>query len=252
MDEWGVGCYEETAAELAPAAEVAIDALGSVGGQRLLDLACGSGNGALVATRAGAQVTGLDSSQRLLSVARERVPEADFVAGDVEALPFADGEFDAAVSIFGVIFARRAQRAAAELARVVRPGGRVVLTTWPPRGPVFAAIKLMREALARVRPSDGPPRVGWGDPAVLERLLGAYGQVEVGERRLPPSDAAPEEVWDRWERRHPMWIAARRVLEPAGEWEGLREASIAALRDGQEGPDATAGSPYLLAVLTRH
>ena len=121
-DAWGIGEYEDTAAELAPVSEVAVAALRLSGEERVLDVACGTGNAALVAQRGGASVTGLDGSPRLLEVARERVPSGEFVLGDAAELPFDDGAFDAAVSVFGVIFARPAERAAAEIARVVRPG----------------------------------------------------------------------------------------------------------------------------------
>jgi len=123
MDEWGVGCYEETAREIAPVADVAVDALGLGGGERVLDVACGTGNAALVARQAGAQVTGIDSSARLIEVARERVPEGEFLEADATKLPFEDGTFDAAVSVFGVIFASPAERAAAEIARATTPTG---------------------------------------------------------------------------------------------------------------------------------
>jgi SAM-dependent methyltransferase len=248
-DEWGVGCYEDTAAQLAPASDAAVAALGLGGGEQVLDVACGTGNAALLAHRAGAVVTGLDASPRLLEVARERVPEARFVPGDAGRLPFDDGRFDAAVSVFGLIFARPGEAAAAEIARVVRPGGRVAITTWPPRGPTFAAVVLMRQALSRRRPPDGVPATSWGNPAALQSLLGRYGDLEVTEHELAHDDASPGEIWDRWERLHPMWIAARAQLEPAGEWEGLRAASIAALERSAAGAGAT--SPFLLAVLER-
>jgi SAM-dependent methyltransferase len=250
VDAWGVGSYEVTAAELAPVSEVAVAALGVRGGERVLDVACGTGNAALLAQRAGAIVTGLDSSPRLLEVARERVPEGEFVLGDCARLPFEDGQFDAAVSVFGVIFARPAEQAAAEIARVVAPGGRVVITTWPPRGPMFAATVLMREARARLHPPQSPAApVDWGDPSGLQTLLSPYGDVEVGEHRLVHEPRTAEEFWDRWERDHPVWIGAREQLEPAGEWAGLRAAVIAALRDG--GIESGAASPYLLALLER-
>ncbi len=250
MDTWGVGYYEETAAMLAPASDAAIAALALSGGERVLDVACGTGNAALVAQRAGANVTGLDTSPRLLEVARERMPSGEFVHGDAAQLPFGDATFDAAVSVFGVIFARPAERVVAELARVVRPGGRVVITTWPPRGPMFAAVSLMRTALARSQPSDGPsPTVDWGDPAGLRALLEPHGDVEVTEHELEHDDASPEEFWERWERMHPIWIGARKQLDDASEWARLRDAVIEALRDGGVGAGAT--SPYLLAVLAR-
>jgi SAM-dependent methyltransferase len=249
-DQWGLGCYEETAEELAPASEDAVAALGLAGGERVLDLACGNGNAAAVAAGRGARVVGLDSSPRLVGLARERLPEVEFVLGDAAELPFADGEFDAAVSVFGVVFVSPAERAAAELVRVVRPGGRVVVTSWASRGPTFEAVLLMRQALARVRPPEGPPPMNWGDPTVLQRLLGPHGELEVHERELIFENAKAEDVWDRWERSHPMWSVARRVLQPAGEWERLREDSIAVLREGASA-DGGARSPYLLAVLTR-
>jgi len=250
MDEWGVGRYEDTAAELAPASDAAVAALRLAAGERVLDVACGTGNAALVAHRAGATVTGLDASPRLLEVARERLPAGEFVQGDAARLPFEDGSFDAAVSVFGVIFARAVERAVSEMARVVRPGGRVAITTWPPRGPVFAAVSLLRQALGRSRPvGDDPARIDWGDPQALGGFLAPYGDVEVSELGLPPTASSPEQVWQRWERTHPMWIGARRQLEPAGEWEPLRDAVVAALREGGMGDGAT--SPYLLAVLRR-
>jgi ubiquinone/menaquinone biosynthesis C-methylase UbiE len=263
VDTWGVGCYEVTARELEPVGDVAVAALGLAGGERVLDVACGTGNAALLAHRAGAIVTGLDASPRLLEVARERVPGAEFVVGDCAQMPFDDGRFDAAVSVFGVIFARRAEQAAAEIARVVVPGGRVVITTWPPRGPMFAAVSLMREALARLRAPEGPaaPAEGaaaaerstappnWGDTSGIATLLAHYGEVEVSEHELAHERTTAEEFQDRWERLHPVWIGARAQLEPAREWLKLREAVIAALRDG--GLEDGATSPYLLAVLHR-
>lgn len=249
MDEWGVGCYEDTASELAPVSEAAIAALGLRGGERVLDVACGTGNAAIVAHGARAVVTGLDTSPRLLEVARGRVPSADFVRGDATQLPFGDGQFDAAVSVFGVIFARPAEKAAHEITRVVRRGGRVALTAWLPYGPTFAAVSLMRQAIARVRPLEGTLPANWGDPPVLETLLGPYGDLEVSERQLACVPVTAEQQWDRWERLHPIWINARRLLEPAGEWEQLRETSVTALCEGGVGTDVV--RPYLLAVLTR-
>jgi len=248
-DEWGVGRYEETAAELQPAAEEAVAALALDPGASVLDVACGSGNAAAVATAEGALVSGIDSSARLIAVARERIPQGEFVVGDAARLPYPDGAFDAAVSVFGVIFASPAERAAGELARVVRRGGRLAITTWPSRGPVFEVVSLMRQALARVRPPEGPPPMDWGDPAVLERLLGRYGRLDVSERTLAYDGSSPEQAWERRERLHPVWVRARRVLEPAGEWEALRADSIASMSASAR--EGATESPYLLATLVR-
>ena len=85
VDAWGAGSYEDTAAELAPVSDVAVAALGLASGERVLDVACGTGNAALVAHRAGAIVTGLDGSPRLLDVARERMPDGEFVQGEMRS-----------------------------------------------------------------------------------------------------------------------------------------------------------------------
>jgi len=247
MDQWGEGRYEDTAQQLAPVSNIAVSALDLAPGESVLDIGCGTGNAALVAHQAGALVTGIDASPRLLSVAGERVPGAAFVQGDASAMPFEDDQFDAAVSVFGVIFARPAEQTAAEIARVVHAGGRIAITTWPPRGPLFAAVSLMRQALARLRPPDSPPPFDWGDPALLESLLGPYGELDITEHQLAFEDTTPEEIMDRWDRMHPMWIAARRQLEPIGKWQALCEGTIAALRDSELG--AGTSSPYLLAML---
>lgn len=251
MDDWGIGYYEDTASELAPVSDVAVAALELSGGERLLDIACGTGNAALVAEPAGAAVVGLDSSLRLLEVAQERVRGGRFVCGDAARLPFSDARFDAIVSVFGVIYVRPAEAAVAEIARVVRPGGRLVITTWPPRGPMFGAVSLMRSALADAGGEDAAVTpANWGDPSVIEALLGRYGEVAITEEQLRHADSSPEAFWDRWERLHPIWIGARTQLEPRGEWESLRVAVIEALVEGGIGRGAS--SPYLLATLRRH
>src|SRR6266403_1981292 len=105
-------------------------------GSRVLDVACGTGNLAVLAARRGCVVSGIDIAGNLIDQARARAAAAglqiDFKQGDVEALPFADCQFDLVVSTFGVMFAPRPNVAAAELLRVTRPGGQVALANWTP------------------------------------------------------------------------------------------------------------------------
>jgi SAM-dependent methyltransferase len=144
-------------------------------GMRVLDVACGTGVVAISAARAGASVTGLDLTPELLEVAKQNAETArvnvDWHEGDVEFLPFPDASFDAVVSQFGHIFAPRPEVATSEMLRVLRPGGTIAFSTWPPEllvGRVFALV-------GRYAPPPqvaAPPPTLWGDPDVVRERLG--------------------------------------------------------------------------------
>jgi ubiquinone/menaquinone biosynthesis C-methylase UbiE len=132
---WSGASYERLAETFAPIHDRVVEALALEPGTRVLDAACGTGGVALRAARAGADVVGIDISADQLAKAR-RAAEAEGLAirfdeGDCQELPYADAEFDAVASTFGVVFAPDHGRAANELARVCRPGGKLVLTAWP-------------------------------------------------------------------------------------------------------------------------
>ncbi|HEX8953334.1 MAG TPA: class I SAM-dependent methyltransferase, partial [Polyangia bacterium] len=144
-------------------------------GQRVLDVATGTGVVALTAARLGAQVTGLDLTPALLERARENAALAelaiDWREGDVEALPFAEASFDVVVSQFGHMFAPRADVALAQMLRVLKPGGTLAFSTWPPEhfvGRFFALV-------ARYSPPPPPGMsapVAWGEVAIVRQRLG--------------------------------------------------------------------------------
>jgi ubiquinone/menaquinone biosynthesis C-methylase UbiE len=166
MSVWDAGSYERTADRLQPAADVLVASLGLPAGARVLDVGCGTGNAALAAARADHDATGVDSAERLVAVARERATAeglaAHFDVGDATALPYEDAAFDAAVSVFGVIFADP-PAAAAELLRVTRPGGRVVFTTCASsstitRSPRSARRRCVPPAVPRQPTSGSSPR----------------------------------------------------------------------------------------------
>jgi len=148
---------------------------GITSGQRVLDVGCGTGVVAVTAARMGARVTGLDLTPELLAVARENSAIAgvtiDWHEGDVEKLPFDAGAFDVVVSQFGHMFAPRPEVAIAEMLRVLRPGGTIAFSTWPPHlftGRMFAlAGKYMPPPPEGVSP---PPQ--WGDPTIVRQRLG--------------------------------------------------------------------------------
>jgi SAM-dependent methyltransferase len=145
--------------------------LAATGDEHALDVGCGAGALALALAPIVADVVGIDRVPELLALGRERAPaNVAFVEGDAEALPFADESFDRVLSVFGVMFAPRQKVAAAELARVCRPGGSVVVANWTPGGffgHVFASMAAHLPPAAGV---DSPAL--WGDERHIRKLLG--------------------------------------------------------------------------------
>ncbi|MFZ0040090.1 MAG: class I SAM-dependent methyltransferase, partial [Solirubrobacteraceae bacterium] len=209
---------------------------------RLLDLGCGTGNAALLAAERGAAVTGVDPADRLLEVASRRLSERDlkgrFVAGEAGALPFADGEFDVATSVFGVIFAPDADRAASELGRVCSVPARIVMTAWLPGGALAEAMRMRGEALTRIGGESPGQRFAWHDRAQVAALLEPRGfSVHVSEHELPFVASSAADFVATELSTHPMWVAARPALEAAGEFERLSEWLLAHFEDVNEDPE---------------
>lgn len=144
---WSPARYARTADYLFPASQAAVEAVHLRSGEVLLDSATGTGNAAAVALERGARVIGVDSSPEQIGAARERLPGVEFVVADAEDLPVPTGSVDAAVSVFGIIFAHNPARALGELVRCVRPGGSIAFTTlsadgWPNRARTILAEEL--------------------------------------------------------------------------------------------------------------
>jgi len=240
--DWGVGNYEHTAAQLLPAARVAVDRAAPAAGERVVDVGTGTGNAALLAAERGARVTGVDPAARLLGVARAEAAarglEADFVAGDASALPLGDGDADLVLSVFGVVFAPDAAMAASELARVTSAHGRIVLTAWAPGDAIGEMMRLAREAVARAVPaSGGEPPFPWHDRDALTALLGPHGfTVDVQEHELSFAADSPRDFLDGEGANHPLAVGAGALLEPHGELEALRERMLAVLEAANEHP----------------
>lgn len=157
-----------------------LSALGVKPGMRLLDAGCGGGGACVVAAALGCNATGLDASHALLAVARERLPQVQFVHGDLEKLPFADGHFDAALAANSVIFAEDIRQAVRELHRVVRRGGRVAVTSWgkPEQVEMRDVFAAVASALPQ-RPPGGP--FAWSGDGALANLLSEAGFTVIAE-----------------------------------------------------------------------
>ena len=145
-------------------------------GQRVLDVACGTGVVSVTAARLGASVTGLDLTPELLERARENARIAgvkvDWHEGDVENLPFGDSAFDVVMSQFGHIFAPRAEVAIGEMLRVLKPGGTIAISTWPPELFVGRIFALGASYMPPPPPGVAPP-TQWGEPNIVRQRLGA-------------------------------------------------------------------------------
>lgn len=143
-------------------------------GERVLDVACGTGVVAVTAANRGAIVRGLDLAPALLERARQNASlagvDVEFTEGDVEALPYADGEFDVVTSQYGHMFGPRPTIAIAEMLRVLRPGGRIAFSTWPPEMFTGRMFGLVSQYLPP--PPGVPPTTDWGRDAIVRERLG--------------------------------------------------------------------------------
>ena len=171
---WASGDYSAVATLIVPVAERLVDLADLKAGQKVLDVATGSGNAALAAARLGCDVTGTDYVTSLLQRGRERAAAehlvVDFRFGDAEEITFADSSFDAVTSVFGSMFAPDHVQTAGEILRVTRRGGTIALASWTPDGFIG---ELFRTVGTFVAPPAGVTSpVLWGTPDHLEEIFG--------------------------------------------------------------------------------
>ena len=171
---WASGDYAVIGTTLTIVGESLCEAVDVRAGQSVLDVACGNGLATLAAARRFCKVTGLDYVPALLTRAEERARaerlDAVFVEGDAEAMPFLDGQFDAVISTFGVMFTPDHARAAGELARVVRKGGKIGVASWTPDGFIGQLFALVGRTVPPPAGLKSPPL--WGTVPYCEQLFG--------------------------------------------------------------------------------
>jgi SAM-dependent methyltransferase len=261
--DWGVGHYETTAQQLLPAAHVVVDAVDPQPGELVVDVGCGTGNASILTAERGAGVVGVDPAERLLEVAADLAVAADvdasFLRGEAADLPVGDAEADAVLSAFGVIFASDPAAAAAEIARVTKPDGRVVISAWIPNaGAVSRAVRVAREAIERATAHSsaeghqGEP-FAWHERDSLAGLFDPHGfEVAASEHEVTFSADSPRAFVEAEYENHPMWIAGRAVLEPRGEADAVRDRVIEIFGEENETPGAfSVTSRYIVAKMRR-
>lgn len=176
MATWAAGDFGRIGVQLQIVGETLCEAVDLLAGERVLDVAAGNGNVSLAAARRFAVVTSTDYVPALLDQGRVRAAadqlEIEFRPADAERLPFPDASFDVALSTFGVMFAPDQRRAAAELLRVVRPGGRIGLASWTPEGFLGSLFETMSAFVPPPAGLESP--MAWGSEARMAELFGPH------------------------------------------------------------------------------
>jgi ubiquinone/menaquinone biosynthesis C-methylase UbiE len=256
---WASGDYAAVAAELIPElGPELVRASGAKAGDRVLDVAAGSGNAAIPAAATGAIVTASDLTPELFDVGRriaaERGVSLEWVEADAEAMPFADNSFDVVMSSVGVMFAPHHQAAADELIRVCRPGGTIALINWTPEG-------FIGNLFATMKPYAPPPPPGaspaplWGNEEHVRTLLGDRVSDLTARRQTVALDhcTQPLEFREYWKRNYGPTIAAYKFNQDQPERvEALDRDFLAFLTNWDRADDTAAwDAEYLLVTATK-
>ncbi len=224
---WAAGNFDEVAKQIRNVGVDVAEASSIGEGDEVLDVACGTGNATVPAAERGAKVTGLDITPELLEDAKRNADaagvELTLLEGDAEDLPFGDASFDVVVSTFGCMFAPRHEVAAAEIARVLRPGGRIGIAAWTPDGGIGQFFRMTASHMPPPPPgvATGPP-VMWGDPDHVRGLFADSGielefSKEFAEFKYESVDEGVEYMTTHF---GPL-VMARAALEPQGKWQAF-------------------------------
>ncbi len=252
---WSSGDYAVVGTTLQIVGETLCEALDLRSGDRVLDVAAGNGNASLAAARRWCAVTSTDYVASLLErgrerAAAERLPMA-FKEADAEALPFADGSFDVVMSTFGVMFTADQQRAADELARVCRPGGRIGLANWTPDGFIGQLFKTLGKHVPPPAGAKSPAL--WGTAARLQELFGTKAAaIRCEPRNYVFRYRSPAHWVDVFRTFYGPMLKAFGALDAAGQ-AALEQDLLALIDRMNRSGDASMVVPseYLEVVVTR-
>ncbi|MCD9623907.1 class I SAM-dependent methyltransferase [Rhabdothermincola salaria] len=257
---WTIGDYPAVARRMFEVAESTVELAGIDAGQRVLDVATGDGNAALLAVRRGASVVGVDLTPAQLDKALTRLAAegvtVELRPGDAQALDIGDDEFDVVISVLGMIFAPDHAAALREMVRVCRPGGTVAAAAWAEGGWMGRWRAAVAEQLAPGSAPTPAPNAGpdaWGDPDEVRRRFAAVGlDVELHERVLDWSFPSPEAALDFYLEASGPFIAFMDGMRRRGLQDEARQLLHQCMVDADTSSSAEAGchleSPYLVMV----
>jgi len=252
---WSSGDYAVVGTTLQIVGEQLCEALDLRPGSKVLDVAAGNGNATLAAARRWCEVTSTDYVGTLLERARERAAaeklNVDFREADAEALPFPDGSFDAVLSTFGVMLTPDQDKAAAELLRVCKPGGKIGLANWTPDGFIG---KLFKTLGGHVPPSAGVKSPAlWGTGARLNEMFGAQAASIAAEPRMFVFRYRSPEHWlDVFKTFYGPMLKAFGALEAPAQAALAKDMLALAQQHNRSGDDTmVAPSEYLEIVITK-
>ena len=254
---WALGDYASVAADLIPdLGAVLVDACSVRAGQRVLDVAAGTGNAAIPAAMTGADVVASDLTPELLGVGRRLSADGGLEVlwreADAEALPFADSEFDVVLSCVGVMFAPHHQATADELLRVCRPGGVIGLVNWTPEGFVGQMFAAMKPYTPPPPPGAQPPPL-WGSEDHVRALFGDRVSSLHARRQTVTVDrfAAPEAFRDYFKARYGPTVAAYRAIADEPERTAALDRDLLELARRHARPGGAMDWEYLLVTCRR-
>jgi SAM-dependent methyltransferase len=214
---WGNGPYERITNTIRDIHALALERTDPKAGERVLDVATGTGAVAILAAQRGAEVVGQDIAPVLIDTARQRAAEegveVDFEVGDAEAMTYDDASFDVVLSTCGVMFAPDHEAIAGELARVTKPGGRLALACWQPHTGMHDVFKMMGPYLPPPAPGAGSPFT-WGDRDHVRELLGETFELTFEEHDSPLTLASGEDYWQLFSTSYGPTKTAIEGLEP--------------------------------------
>lgn len=224
---WSAGDFDVVAERIWAVGDDLAERAAVKSGEVVLDVACGTGNCAIPAAVAGADVVGLDITPELFEAGRRRATEAgvevEWVEGDAQALPYDDASFDVVLSSFGCMFAPDQGKAAAEIARVLKPGGRAAIAAWRPDGSIGGFFQAVSKHAPPPPPGFTPPPM-WG---VRDHVSGLFADTGL---EISFDDAAAhwhfdsvEEAVEEYGTKFGPVVMLRAALEPEGKWEALRD-----------------------------